>query len=186
MKFLKAFIPVLCIMIFESLTDYRDYLVHRNVFMMIFSREGYLLIIILFYIIYSKKSILRNVALILLFILLLLPYLLIGGIVIELYGIYIPYDLDVIFILVFLISIVFLELKQKSIYSILLLIIGIGIYFYQIKFYQYPLRNDVYEEFAYALRHSQFTSLRYALTYMLLLLSPIYLGFLSLIWKKSR
>lgn len=197
-KTVKALLPILCIILFESITDYRMYVPLRRLFMMVFIREGYLIIMVLFYILLSKSSVLRNVFLGILLLILLPSYVfllylylpipsLAGGIPYTIFELltFIQRIDQSIFMYVFLISISILGLKKRSIYSIILPIIGLGIFYYQLNYYHYPLMNDVYEEIGFSIRNSQFTSLRFALTYATLLLSPIFLGFLSLVLEQK-
>ncbi len=95
------------------------------------------------------------------------------------------YNLEVIFMLIFLFSTEIFAIQKKSLYAIIISFLAVGIYLYQWKIYQYPLFNDPYEEFIYAIKHTQLTSLRHSVTYISLILLPVLLGFLSIELKKK-
>jgi hypothetical protein len=203
MKFLKAFLPVIAIIIFEYMTDLEAYIVHRNFLLMMLVYIGTLLIMIVFYWIYTKKSVVRNIVLVVL-ILTVLPYVLfavlnwfnqmngyeyndlIESIYVNSYLIFSNYNLVLIGKFILLGSFVYYGIKNHSITAVVLTVLAIGIYSYLQYGYSYPLTSDPYEEFVFAFKYQQYTSLTYASTNILLMLSPVFLGFLSLGYQKKK
>lgn len=194
---LKILLPVLLIILFEYFTDLRFYRVTRN-FKMIFLIDNiYLIVILLFFILYTKKSLVRVFTIILLSILILPDFIfmifLMNQTLIEQFSesffrlslLIDTYDLKNIFMLVFLFSVGIFSFRKRSLFAIIISLLAIGIYSYQWMGYQYPLFNDPYEEVVYAIKHNQLTSLRYALTYISLLILPVFLGFLSIEFKNE-
>lgn len=194
---LKILLPVLLIILFEYFTDLRFYRFTRN-FKMIFLIDNiYLIVILLFFILYTKKSLVRIFTIILLSILILPDFIfmifLMNQTLIEQFSkpflrlnlLIFNYDLKNIFMFVFLFSTGFFSVRKRSLFAIIISLLAIGIYSYQSMEYQYPLFNDPYEEVVYAIKHNQLTSLRHALTYISLLILPVFLGFLSIEFKKE-
>ncbi|KFZ25702.1 MAG: hypothetical protein KQ78_02078 [Candidatus Izimaplasma bacterium HR2] len=193
----RILLPVLLIVIFEYFTDIRVYIVEYNFQMIFLTKNIYSIVILLFFILYTKKSLVRVFTIILLSMVILPDFMVMiffmnqtlihnfSRAFFRLNLLIVNYDFKSIFMLVFFVSTGILAVRKRSLFAIIVSLIAIGIYLYQWRVYQYPLFNDPFEEVVYAIEHNQLTSLRYSLTYISLLILPIFLGFLSLELKKE-